>query len=474
MNEKIALDICKKILENVGYFEFDTISNKILLYVVHGEILAKNITTEDLISSVNCQIDEDNLNIIHDFKRLMKNDYSNNQSSFKCSYDGITKWFLIEAFQRNENERIARGIVKSLSGIINNNEKLLELSKTDPLTGLLNRTSMEDYVSNLINENVYFNFLILDIDYFKNINDTFGHIIGDGVIRDIAHILKKIVGDEGEAGRLGGDEFTVIRKLDHEPSEEENRDLCRRIRSAIIDFAKVNSVMSYITVTIGLTSSPYDGKTYEELYSKADKALYKGKFKGRDCYVMYMDSLHKDINTDKKISDVNIENFKKKVSISEFIGCLFNSLLELKKKPEDKMIEIFNYFELNRITYITHSKDGFKVIKSFSNKIKETLDYIKINDYEGYSDLFEVDSAFLLNNVSDFKQRNKNKDVAIEIPYNYGSVVQIATGKQNPMDLIISFEVIGDRRIWMKEQINGMKVIARMLSSFYYLDESNK
>lgn len=475
MNERIASEICKTILENEIYFEFDIISNKILFYVYKGEVVKGSQTLEDLIKSINCELDDENLFILRNLKRMVKSDFSKNQTSFKCMIDGINKWFLIEIFERNEDERVVKGTLKSLSGIVNINERIIELSKTDPLTGLLNRASMEEYVINLISEKTYFLFLILDADYFKNINDTFGHIMGDGVLREIARILKKCVGKNGEASRLGGDEFMVVRIYDHEPSDEEKREFCRMIRSELIESAKGNSIMSYITVTIGLASSPFDGVTYEELYSKADKALYKGKFKGRDCYVMYKDALHKDINTQKKISDTSIENYKKKVSISEFIGSLFDSLLERKKTLSDKMRDLFNYFGLNRITYITHTKEGFKIEKTFvSDEKYKTLDYIKVTDYDIYYDYFEADSTFMINNVSDFKQRNKNKKMAINLPYEYGSVVQVMVGRQRPMDLIISYEVIGDRRIWMKEQTNGLKVIARMLASFWYLDKDNK
>lgn len=468
-------DIYKNILDNEIYLEYDTFKNKIKLLIIYNDTVIKDATIKEAIDEIGIVIDEENLNIIENFIRLIKTSCSMAQVSFKGNLNNINKWYLLECFSRNESENIARGSIKSLYGILNNTEKLLEMSKSDPLTGLLNRVSMEDYVNNLIEEKAFFNFVMLDLDHFKSINDTFGHIIGDSVIREVAKILKSVIKDIGEAGRLGGDEFVLVRKLDHAPTIEENRELCRIIRSRVEEARKYNSVMSYVTVTVGLTTSPFDGATYQELYSKADKALYKGKYKGRNCYVIYIDALHKNINTGKKLSDITIENFKNKASISEFIGSLFTSILELKRSPYDKFDEIFNYFNLDRISYKVLENNEFKVVVSkTADPKKEKIEFFKVNNIEAYDDLFEVDQAFILNDVSEFKSRNKHKKSAISVPYDYGSIIEVACGKKSRLDLIISFEVIGDRRIWMKEQLNGMKVVARMLASFYYLEKNNK
>lgn len=473
MNEKKILGIYKTLTDNEIYFEYNIFHNLVSFIVYQGEVIEENVTKEELINRFGITIDDDNLKIIDDFIRIVRSYPSGNQISIKCEKDNINRCYLVESFPRNENDKVVKGIIKNLYGIVNDNEKLLELSKTDSLTGIFNRLNIEEYVNNLIKENKFFCFVMIDIDYFKKINDTYGHVIGDGVLREIARLLKKTVSNDGNVGRIGGDEFVLIKTYDHMPSVEEKRILCRSIRNQIYESRETKTIMKYVTITMGLTVHPFDGNTYQNLYLKADKALYKGKFKGRDCYVLYIDDLHKNINTEKKVSDISLVDYDKNISISSFISSINTSLLynHSDENIKKNLLTIANYFKLDRITFSNYSCGKYNVDLLWNKKEVEMVKPIDVVDQELFLKEFEKDSTFIVSDISDYLISKKNKNKPVEIDYSYGSFVIVACGRKNITDLLLTFEVIGDRRIWMRQQLDGIVVIAKMLASFYLYEK---
>ncbi|MBQ0050729.1 MAG: GGDEF domain-containing protein [Treponema sp.] len=165
--------------------------------------------------------------------------------------------------------------------------------KLDSLTGLFDRTEIESHVVSLIKKNVPFVFAVIDIDNFKNVNDGYGHTVGDQVIKVIAKKLKSGVGDRGMVGRFGGDEFIVV--AENITEYDDSWKFCRSIFDHINGVEIENYPGLFITVTLGLSRFPCDASTYDEIFETADKALYRGKIKGRSCFIIYLAEKHKDI-----------------------------------------------------------------------------------------------------------------------------------------------------------------------------------
>jgi len=131
--------------------------------------------------------------------------------------------------------------------------------------------------------------IILDIDKFKDYNDTFGHAYGDKVIVAVANVIKDAVKDIGVAGRIGGDEFMAIVNTN---SEEDIRNVTRNIRLGINWSITNPDAATVVTCSMGIARSPLNTRTYEELFKLADKCLYIAKNKGRNCYVIYKPEIH--------------------------------------------------------------------------------------------------------------------------------------------------------------------------------------
>ncbi len=125
---------------------------------------------------------------------------------------------------------------------------------------------------------------MIDVDNFKNVNDTYGHNIGDKFLKELASILKSNVRHEDIVGRMGGDEFIMFMK------NTPNKEITSKRALEIIE--KV-STLTFIpskdkpTISIGISHYPEDGSTIEELYVNADVALYKAKSNGKNCFEFF-------------------------------------------------------------------------------------------------------------------------------------------------------------------------------------------
>ncbi|WP_281864762.1 GGDEF domain-containing protein [Planomicrobium okeanokoites] len=154
------------------------------------------------------------------------------------------------------------------------NGRLKEMTNTDVLTGLKNRRYLEEFLPGLIAES-NLTLLIIDIDFFKRINDTFGHHAGDVVLKELAEVLTRTIGDDGFAARLGGEEFVAVLPI-VELSEAQK--IAEKIR---FNVEMHDWPYQPITVSIGVASNS-DCNSFPDLLNEADTALYNSKNAGRN------------------------------------------------------------------------------------------------------------------------------------------------------------------------------------------------
>jgi diguanylate cyclase (GGDEF)-like protein len=164
--------------------------------------------------------------------------------------------------------------------------KLLEkLSVTDGLTGLYNRSKLdailEDELARFKRNQRSFALLVMDIDYFKTLNDTHGHIAGDEVIVAVARILSESIRSVDYAARYGGDEFVIVMV---EATADMALKTAERIRSRVNDIRyDANGQTVSVTVSIGVVQSQQsDDISPTALFARADNALYEAKRAGRN------------------------------------------------------------------------------------------------------------------------------------------------------------------------------------------------
>jgi len=169
------------------------------------------------------------------------------------------------------------------------NEQLEALSREDRLTGLFNRGHWEECLDNEFSRfqrtQVRSSLVMLDIDHFKRINDTYGHPAGDEVIRHLANLLVSLARKTDIVGRYGGEEFGVV-LVDTDSTNAEI--YCERVRRAAeaIDVMADGQVINF-TVSLGISELQEDTVSPSEWISQADQALYRAKQNGRNCFSVH-------------------------------------------------------------------------------------------------------------------------------------------------------------------------------------------
>lgn len=168
-------------------------------------------------------------------------------------------------------------------------EKELELSKRanlDLMTMLYNKVVTEDLIRQTILEhpNLDYAFGIIDLDNFKEINDRFGHALGDKVIIELSKELKRYFSDEAIIGRVGGDEFVVFERCAGSTlAMMKAKSFVEKMNQDLV----FKNHLVHVSISMGLSFYPYNGKHFESLYKKADRALYLSKSSGKNICSIY-------------------------------------------------------------------------------------------------------------------------------------------------------------------------------------------
>lgn len=151
---------------------------------------------------------------------------------------------------------------------------------TDTLTGLCNRRGLEATFARLTEQQTPFALMLIDLDYFKQINDSFGHAAGDDVLRDVAEILKSATRDHDTVARIGGDEFVIL--FDRLTQNDVIADVAKRIHGLLEEAVAKSGALAPISASIGSTaSSLYPEPDLATMMRDADAALYASKREGR-------------------------------------------------------------------------------------------------------------------------------------------------------------------------------------------------
>lgn len=201
----------------------------------------------------------------------------------------------LESINRQLN-RANRELTHAFNEVEEQNQQIHDLIYLDELTGLSNRFAIMELIEDWIDASDSpepFTVMFLDVDNFKLINDTFGHDIGDEVIRVTGSKLRQLQDRGFRIGRFGGDEFILAVK--GEPDEEELITIVEGIKRSFAQEIEVAEKCFYLTVSLGIVRYPQHGNTKKELIKRADLALYEAKNAGKNRFVLFDDSLNHEL-----------------------------------------------------------------------------------------------------------------------------------------------------------------------------------
>lgn len=334
----------------------------------------------------------------------------------------------------------------------------------DSLTGVYNKKTITEYAKKRISEEKEKRIVIaiLDVDHFKSVNDTFGHLYGDKVLARVGGRLKEIVGEDGVIGRIGGDEFMIVfNGLD---DDQVLRGMLRAIRTQIKwEFAEDFENLS-ITCSIGASIFPVNGRDYEDLFKKADCCLYIAKEKGRDRYVFFRDEMHRAsyeamLNQNQFNAMKNPREIRELKNVASFME---NAMTDSRKAILDAMRHMKDTFGIDNINI--YYGEGMKKVYSFGSDIPEAKDamYVFSEEFQklmGENERFmQIGFADTFSDITpDFCGRMKAERIA--------STIQCYIGDKRNIKGLVTFNKCREASQWANYEIDCARIFAAVLSS---------
>jgi diguanylate cyclase (GGDEF)-like protein/PAS domain S-box-containing protein len=318
---------------NDAIWEVDLITNEFFSSDKFSDITGYD---KDAITSL-----EDLMNLVADEdKKIATNDFTNHingktlyyQSNVKIKFNGGGhKWVLI----RGKSLRNKKGIATKISGSVTDisdqkdfEERINKLKYYDILTDIPNRklfiNTLENEINNSKDNEVKHAVLFIDLDNFKEINDTLGHDYGDRLLKNVAISLKAAIRPGDIVSRVGGDEFFILMRNIEDYSDISS--LCEKLLSSLNFEICIDDKPVYTSASIGITVFPDDGDETTMLLKNADTAMYSAKYNGKAKYSFF----------NKSMSDVVV----RRVEIEKGLRrALENNELEIHYQPQ---IDIIN------------------------------------------------------------------------------------------------------------------------------------
>ncbi len=186
-------------------------------------------------------------------------------------------------------------------------QRLVYLAHYDELTGLPNRSLFYEKavlaIRDAKQQGKLIGLMFVDLDHFKYVNDTLGHVVGDILLKKVAHRLTQCLRKEDTLARLGGDDFIIL--LETVQTDQEIIHITQTIIDAMQVSFDLKGYETYVTATIGISIYPYDGEDVDTLLKNADAAMYRAKEKGRNNYQFFLPQMnvhsHKRLTLESKL-----------------------------------------------------------------------------------------------------------------------------------------------------------------------------
>lgn len=320
----------------------------------------------------------------------------------------------------------------------------------DSLTGILNRDTMVSYAKWLIEKNKPFSLFIIDIDNFKNVNDTYGHLVGDMVLAQTAQFFLTLTENKGVVARYGGDEFFMI----FEDVVEYNDiwALGHNIDMSIgrLKFEGIPNLA--VTASIGISRFPENAKSYDEILSVADKALYRAKMKGRNCFIIYLPEKHANISLQQ-------EREKRLTPMQLY----FNVFTGLTACGEDVSLAIstafkslISYYMFDHICIESHKSLNHSVVFTLSrHKTFKHIDYDAIDYHLGAIGYATLNNTGALNEDDPIAETVKDQNISSAL---YCKIAAYGTEYG-----FIRIDTTSTARIWQNDEISIIMVLANYI-----------
>ncbi len=218
---------------------------------------------------------------------------------------GASKWINMRGRPQFDGERFVgyRGIFADATATIEAKRQVEYLAEHDPLTGIFNRNMVHQELSKLNPDQNTALVYLIDLDGFKQVNDNYGHLVGDQLLKVIAQRTLDAVGTEGLVARLGGDEFFVMTMPDKEAAYASYQRLGASLISRLAEPCSIGNYDISVSASIGVAKFPQDSRDGVNLLNLADLALYTAKQEGRDRCVAFTEQMQRGLQRRRFVSE---------------------------------------------------------------------------------------------------------------------------------------------------------------------------
>lgn len=377
----------------------------------------------------------------------------------------------------------AVGVLIDIDRMKKQSEKLKQKAEQDSLTKLLNKEASQDFIEEVIHQSEdQHAVMIIDIDDFKKVNDTMGHLFGDAFLSEAAVNLKQLFRGSDVVGRIGGDEFIALICNIHSASDAEKK--AKEIIHAVHCLSADDAMPFEVSCGIGIALYPDCGTSFHELYHRADLALYKAKNEGKNRYVIcdkaslfdtgtLPNVFHKTAISNRIDSDEAEQRSIMENLIEHTFKILYQSI-DLESAIQNILKIVGEYFDVSRAYIFENTEDDLYCPNTFEwcnaqiEPEKQNLQHVSYTSDLGgkYLDNFNEDDIFYCRNIDDLPKQQYD----ILAPQGIRSMLQCAIRDNGQFKGYVGFDECRKNRFWTKEQINALTFIAGMLSIFLIKD----
>ncbi len=311
--------------------------------------------------------------------------------------------------------------------------------------------------------------VIIDLDNFKQINDSYGHLYGDTLLMRVADEIRNLFRNTDIMARIGGDEFLVfLPNIPHRALVERR---CQTLIEAIYSIRQEHSQDLQLSCSIGVAFTPDHGNAYQELFQAADRALYQAKNQGKGCFVTYESEMSGYINStmiNRKIdSDEVVGVIDNDVALYVFnylyesgdVEATIQSLLEIVGRQMDvSRVYIFENNENN-----TACSNTFEWCNDGVEPEKDNLQNVSyVTDIPDYDKNFDEYGIFYVPEVQKLPQHLRD----ILEPQGILSLLHCAIRDKGKFRGYVGFDDNSNVRLWTKEQIETLTLLSKIISIF--------
>ena len=387
-------------------------------------------------------------------------------------------WCRIHArLQKNETQGINRivGILYDVDEAKRTTQALKEQAERDGLTKLLNKTSTQRLIAeslNAKNGQGLSAMLILDLDNFKSINDTYGHLYGDTVLSRIGSHLRGMFRSHDIIGRIGGDEFLIF--LRDVPDVNLVSERCGILVENLRELLTALAPNLPVSCSIGAALSPIHATSYAELFRRADEALYLSKSRGKNCYRIYdyHESYAALLDNAQNVSTRIDSDEQPNIGDDSFIRFAFRALYEsqdLDAAINELLAYVGTQFNVSRAYIFENNEDNTACSNTFEwcNEgilpEKDNLQNISyITDIPGWPELFEESGILYCSDIAELAPTAR----AILEPQGIKSMLHCSITDNGVFRGYIGFDDCISNRLWTQEQISLLQFLSEVMALF--------